>query len=166
MAWGSGLAEGVDATVAIARTCAGRLMGDAVELIVDMETLRSTRADILGRNEADMPSLTVGSARLSEILGTNMDPEDPSRSLCAQAQIAASSVSQPNKMHGLRLHTLVTMKVRLDSSHRQIAVEGCLHGELDAIYRDILENERETGEQVDLVLLCGDIQVRTVVLMA
>lgn len=49
-------------------------MGDAVELIVDMETLRSTRADILGRNEADMPSLTVGSARLSEILGTNMDP--------------------------------------------------------------------------------------------
>lgn len=26
------------------------------------------------------------------------------------------------------------------------------------IYRDILENERESGEQVDLVLLCGDIQ--------
>ncbi|WFD26181.1 lariat debranching enzyme [Malassezia nana] len=40
----------------------------------------------------------------------------------------------------------------------KIAVEGCSHGELDVIYRDILENERETGEQVDLVLLCGDIQ--------
>lgn len=45
-------------------------------------------------------------------------------------------------------------------------MEGCSHGELDTIYKDILDNERDTGEQVDLVLLCGDIQVRMAVLTA
>lgn len=40
----------------------------------------------------------------------------------------------------------------------QIAVEGCSHGELDAIYNDLLSNERETGRRVDVLLLCGDVQ--------
>ncbi|KAG8906009.1 lariat debranching enzyme [Tulasnella sp. 417] len=40
----------------------------------------------------------------------------------------------------------------------KIAVEGCCHGQLDAIYNRIEELERENGYQVDLVLICGDFQ--------
>ncbi|EPQ31684.1 uncharacterized protein PFL1_01017 [Pseudozyma flocculosa PF-1] len=40
----------------------------------------------------------------------------------------------------------------------KVAVEGCSHGELDAIYASILRAEREQGFAVDVVLLCGDFQ--------
>ena len=39
-----------------------------------------------------------------------------------------------------------------------IAVEGCCHGELDAIYESILDTERRHGLKVDLLLVCGDFQ--------
>lgn len=42
----------------------------------------------------------------------------------------------------------------------QIAVEGCLHGELDAVYGLLLERERREGVKIDLLLCCGDFQVR------
>ena len=38
-------------------------------------------------------------------------------------------------------------------------MEGCAHGELDRLYKEILTNETTTSQRVDLVLLCGDIQV-------
>jgi len=41
---------------------------------------------------------------------------------------------------------------------RQIAVEGCCHGELDAIYAAIQETERREGVKVDLLLCCGDFE--------
>lgn len=44
-------------------------------------------------------------------------------------------------------------------------MEGCSHGELDEIYEQILVNEKETSERVDLVLLCGDVQVRYIILL-
>lgn len=152
---------GIVATVAIGRACAHRPMRDAVALEVDIEILRSTRTEGLGRNEAVNSVLTLGNARFKENLGTNMDPRRSLAVLCMRKRswFRHRLVSPFMCMHWAP-HP-VTMKVRVGGIDRQIAVEGCSHGELDAIYKDILENEHETGEKVDLVLLCGDVQVRT-----
>ena len=42
--------------------------------------------------------------------------------------------------------------------HAQIAIEGCCHGELDAIYAQIAALEQQNGYTVDLLLICGDFQ--------
>lgn len=42
--------------------------------------------------------------------------------------------------------------------HFQIAIEGCCHGELDAIYSHIANLERQNQYKVDLLLICGDFQ--------
>ncbi|KAI0761532.1 DBR1-domain-containing protein [Trametes elegans] len=39
-----------------------------------------------------------------------------------------------------------------------IAVEGCCHGELDAIYGELARLEQQNGYTVDLLLICGDFQ--------
>ncbi len=43
-------------------------------------------------------------------------------------------------------------------THTQIAIEGCCHGELDAIYAQIAALEQQHGYSVDLLLICGDFQ--------
>lgn len=40
----------------------------------------------------------------------------------------------------------------------QIAVEGCCHGELDAIYEHIADLETRNNYKIDLLLICGDFQ--------
>jgi len=40
----------------------------------------------------------------------------------------------------------------------RIAFEGCCHGELDKIYRQIEWVEAKTSEKVDLLIICGDFQ--------
>ncbi|KAI0820065.1 lariat debranching enzyme, C-terminal domain-containing protein [Trametes gibbosa] len=40
----------------------------------------------------------------------------------------------------------------------KIAIEGCCHGELDAIYAEIARLEQQNGYKVDLLLICGDFQ--------
>ncbi|KAF9373843.1 lariat debranching enzyme, partial [Podila verticillata] len=40
----------------------------------------------------------------------------------------------------------------------RIAVEGCCHGELDAIYQSIKTREQTHGYKVDLLVICGDFQ--------
>jgi len=40
----------------------------------------------------------------------------------------------------------------------RVAVEGCCHGELDAIYASVLETQRRNGISIDLLLICGDFQ--------
>jgi lariat debranching enzyme len=40
----------------------------------------------------------------------------------------------------------------------RIAIEGCCHGELDAIYRHIANLESRNGYFVELLLICGDFQ--------
>ncbi|KLT42695.1 hypothetical protein CC85DRAFT_245382, partial [Cutaneotrichosporon oleaginosum] len=40
----------------------------------------------------------------------------------------------------------------------QIAVQGCSHGSLSAIYDTVAEYTKRKGETVDLLLLCGDFQ--------
>ncbi|KAI0365163.1 DBR1-domain-containing protein [Pilatotrama ljubarskyi] len=40
----------------------------------------------------------------------------------------------------------------------KIAIEGCCHGELDAIYSEISNLEKQNGYKVDLLLICGDFQ--------
>lgn len=39
-----------------------------------------------------------------------------------------------------------------------IAIEGCCHGELDAIYERLSKHEAESGRKIDLLLCCGDFQ--------
>ncbi|KAF9436357.1 Protein kinase [Entomortierella beljakovae] len=46
--------------------------------------------------------------------------------------------------------------LRKSCSMPKIAVEGCCHGELDAIYREIQTRENQFGYKVDLLLICGD----------
>ncbi len=43
-------------------------------------------------------------------------------------------------------------------SHLTVAIEGCCHGELDAIYNSIEYMSRERGVKVDLLLIAGDFQ--------
>ena len=40
----------------------------------------------------------------------------------------------------------------------KIAVEGCCHGELDAIYAAIAHLEKVEGVKIDLLICCGDFQ--------
>lgn len=40
----------------------------------------------------------------------------------------------------------------------KIAVQGCCHGELDEIYKTLLQNEKDTGNNYDLLLVTGDFQ--------
>ncbi|KAF8999137.1 lariat debranching enzyme, C-terminal domain-containing protein [Cyathus striatus] len=40
----------------------------------------------------------------------------------------------------------------------KIAVEGCCHGELDAIYSEIANLEAQNGYKIDALLICGDFQ--------
>ncbi|KAF8069261.1 lariat debranching enzyme, C-terminal domain-containing protein [Lyophyllum atratum] len=40
----------------------------------------------------------------------------------------------------------------------KIAVEGCCHGDLDAIYAHVAQLEARNGYKVDLLLICGDFQ--------
>ncbi|KAI5119537.1 hypothetical protein M0805_002559 [Coniferiporia weirii] len=40
----------------------------------------------------------------------------------------------------------------------KIAVQGCCHGELDAIYNQITQLERRNNYKVDCLLICGDFQ--------
>ena len=42
----------------------------------------------------------------------------------------------------------------------KIAVEGCLHGELQKVYETIKEIEDKEHYKVDLLLCCGDFQVK------
>lgn len=44
-------------------------------------------------------------------------------------------------------------------STMKIAVEGCCHGELDAIYASLQRLERDKSIKVDLLLIGGDFQV-------
>jgi lariat debranching enzyme len=39
-----------------------------------------------------------------------------------------------------------------------IAIVGCAHGELDLIYKSVLQEEREKGLKVDLLICCGDFE--------
>lgn len=40
----------------------------------------------------------------------------------------------------------------------KIAVEGCCHGELDAIYQTLEHLEQKNNIKIDLLLICGDFQ--------
>ena len=42
----------------------------------------------------------------------------------------------------------------------QIAVEGCCHGELDNIYATLQLLEKQENTKIDLLICCGDFQVR------
>ncbi len=44
------------------------------------------------------------------------------------------------------------------SNYINVVVEGCAHGELDAIYASIRRIEEVQGITVDLLICCGDFQ--------
>lgn len=43
----------------------------------------------------------------------------------------------------------------------KIAVEGCMHGDLDKVYKTIQYMEQIHTTKIDLLLCCGDFQVRS-----
>jgi lariat debranching enzyme len=44
----------------------------------------------------------------------------------------------------------------------KVAVEGCCHGELDAIYNSLQRLEQEKSEKVDLLIIGGDFQAKPI----
>lgn len=50
------------------------------------------------------------------------------------------------------------MEGELEMDKLTIAVEGCCHGELNAIYQSIRESEEVTKKKVDLLIICGDFE--------
>jgi predicted phosphodiesterase len=48
----------------------------------------------------------------------------------------------------------------------QIAIEGCCHGELDNIYGTLQHLEQREGKKIDLLISCGDFQVKSEALSA
>jgi hypothetical protein len=54
---------------------------------------------------------------------------------------------------------LVLVRPKTDQpSLRQIAIEGCCHGELPKIYDTLRQAEEQTGAKIDLLICCGDFQ--------
>lgn len=47
----------------------------------------------------------------------------------------------------------------MDMIPAQVAVEGCCHGELDAIYSTLQALAEQDGRPIDLLICCGDFQV-------
>jgi len=47
----------------------------------------------------------------------------------------------------------------------KIAVEGCCHGELDKIYETLAYIEQQDNVRVDLLLICGDFEVTSLINM-
>ncbi|KAG6529895.1 hypothetical protein ZIOFF_012112 [Zingiber officinale] len=43
---------------------------------------------------------------------------------------------------------------------KQIAVEGCLHGELNKVYASIQHIEQVENTKIDLLFCCGDFQIQ------
>lgn len=41
----------------------------------------------------------------------------------------------------------------------KIAVQGCCHGEIHKIYRNLVNLEEKQNVKVDLLIICGDFQV-------
>lgn len=39
-----------------------------------------------------------------------------------------------------------------------MAIEGCLHGELEQVYDKLVQLQEKTGVKLDLLLICGDFQ--------
>lgn len=58
----------------------------------------------------------------------------------------------------MKVCTLQKLNQHEMNVHFQIAIEGCCHGELDAIYSHIANLERQNQYKVDLLLICGDFQ--------
>lgn len=42
----------------------------------------------------------------------------------------------------------------------RVAVVGCLHGQLKDLYKDIMALEKRDNKKIDIVLCCGDFQVK------
>jgi lariat debranching enzyme len=53
----------------------------------------------------------------------------------------------------------------LTKSKLKIAINGCCHGQLNSIYKQLGVYEKENGAKIDVLLVCGDFQVRNVLLL-
>lgn len=58
----------------------------------------------------------------------------------------------------MKVRTSTLLILHAADDYRQIAVEGCCHGELDAIYSQIHDLEERNNYKVSLLLICGDFQ--------
>jgi len=70
----------------------------------------------------------------------------------------AASLPRASGILRLKHTSNISRNRRSDRSTMKIAVEGCCHGELDAIYDHIQTLESRNKYKVDLLLICGDFQ--------
>lgn len=68
-------------------------------------------------------------------------------------QITHKNPRDEGTFQSLHLHHTIQLTM-----FAQIAIEGCCHGELDAIYTHIASLEQQYDYNVDLLLICGDFQ--------
>jgi predicted phosphodiesterase len=47
-------------------------------------------------------------------------------------------------------------------SHLRVAVVGCLHGLLEELYEAVEKRDKDDQKTTDLVIICGDLQVRNI----
>lgn len=40
----------------------------------------------------------------------------------------------------------------------EVAIEGCLHGEIDEVYAQVSRLQKKVGDKFDLLIICGDFQ--------
>ena len=91
-----------------------------------------------------------GSDNSSYISAENLSLTGPPIIPSLTAANEADSISPPAPT----IHTMTKSPI----AALTIAVEGCCHGELEAIYETIKLSEVKTGKKVDLLLICGDFQ--------
>ena len=53
-----------------------------------------------------------------------------------------------------------THQSREKLKNMRIAIQGCCHGELNTLYNTLLHIQTQESIHIDLLLICGDFQVR------
>jgi len=70
-----------------------------------------------------------------------------------------SQVTRNSNLLYVSQQFLRTKSKSKNKSSMKIAIEGCCHGELDAIYASLSRLESQHSQKVDLLLIGGDFQV-------
>ncbi|KAL5189956.1 Lariat debranching enzyme [Glycine soja] len=97
------------------------------------------------------------------ILGDNMLCEVPSRNttciICTGKEQAFVQSGWENLLPpSTKATTQMGFRSPNGSRRMKIAVEGCMHGDLDNVYRTLQQLEKSENTKIDLLLCCGDFQ--------
>ncbi|KAG0278896.1 Protein kinase [Linnemannia exigua] len=113
--------------------------------------------------KVDVWSLGIMAIEMIEQEPPYMD-EEPLKALYLIATNGTPTLKNPESLSSelknfLAVCLCVDVRSRATSKALlEVAIEGCCHGELDAIYKTIKDRELQHGYKVDLLLICGDVQ--------